>query len=89
MTHIAPKPGPHLHLPTNASDDPARPMFRELAKRHAAAASDYLLASEDAETPHAREELLTLADIAANVSIACSHIAPPARFRYVHRTDEK
>lgn len=90
MTTTTPKPGPHLHTPTTtaeAAPDPQRPMLRELAKRHAAAASDYLLAADDADTPHDREELLTLADIAANVSLACSHIAPPARFRYVHQTE--
>jgi len=93
MTTTTPKPGPHLHTPTTtaeAAPDPQRPIFRELAKRHAATASDYMdaAANTDAKRDPARfDNLIALAMTAAEVSIACSHISPPARLRYVHRTE--
>lgn len=92
MSETKPKPGPHLHARTTtaaeAAPDPQRPMFRDLAKRHAAAASDYLTEAGHLIPGDARDELLQLADVAAQVSLACSHIAPPARFRYVHHQAE-
>lgn len=81
---IAPKPGPHLHHVGFASDPPAREYkrsFRDLAKLHALAAVDYMTAAENSDPGDERDELIALAHAAATVSLACSHIAPPARAR--------
>lgn len=88
MTTTVPKPGPHLHPSAPTPEPHPRPLFRELAKRHAVAASDFLLAAQDADHPDQADELLQLADVAAHVSLACSAIAPAVPNRYVHKAGE-
>lgn len=86
MSNSAPKPGPHLHPVETATTAPreGRPMFRDLAKRHAAEASDYLNEAVHLIPGDARDELLALADVSAQVSLACSSIAPVPPVRPVH-----
>ena len=59
-------------------------MFRDLAKRHAIAAADLAAKAEDmlagdSINRYVLADVLTLAGVHAQVSLACSAVAPPAR----------
>mgnify|MGYP003407468851 CR=1 FL=1 len=87
---LQPKPGPHLAaVPPPVSPPPIKRSFRDLARMHALMAVDYLAEAQSIEPGAAgtssrrlRDDLLALADVAAHVSLAASHVAPPARARY-------
>lgn len=68
-----PKPGPHLHR------EPEHRTFRTRAVQHALAASEFMEVAERAKSVDEREGLALMAYAEATVSLACSHIAPPAR----------
>ena len=81
---IQPKPGPHLAaVPPPVSPPPIKRSFRDLARMHALMAVDYLAEAQRIEPGLRRDDLLALADVAAHVSLAASHVAPPARARYM------
>ena len=80
---IQPKPGPHLAaVPPPVSPPPIKRSFRDLARMHALMAVDYLAEAQRIEPGLRRDDMLALADVAAHVSLAASHVAPPARARY-------
>lgn len=97
MTAATPKPGPHVSLDDRiahavaealkglgVAHTPTPPFtnYRDLARHHAKCASELATYADEnnARGTFATEDI-ALATAHALVSIACSHVSPPARHR--------